>query len=207
MTTYGYIRTSLKEREGERGMHSDVQRKQLVDAGVQDDNIHADIAVSGVSGIAERNGWKSLDRLLSEGDTLVIASMDRIGRNHVDTWATVSLLNRRRVRIRSLAKHERFMQALDADPSSPEWFAANLIGQVMAWGAAQEHESLRRRTVAGIKYAREQGQQMGRPSRLGDDAKAAVLAEYLAGSSVRHLAKKWGVSRGTISNYVLRARA
>ena len=207
MTTYGYIRTSLKEREGERGMHSDVQRKQLVDAGVQDDNIHADIAVSGVSGIAERNGWKSLDRLLSEGDTLVIASMDRIGRNHVDTWATVSLLNRRRVRIRSLAKHERFMQALDADPSSPEWFAANLIGQVMAWGAAQEHESLRRRTVAGIKYAREQGQQMGRPSKLGDDAKAAVLAEYLAGSSVRHLAKKWRVSRGTISNYVLRARA
>ena len=207
MTTYGYIRTSLKEREGERGMHSDVQRKQLVDAGVQDGNIHADIAVSGVSGIAERNGWKSLDRLLSEGDTLVIASMDRIGRNHVDTWATVSLLNRRRVRIRSLAKHERFMQALDADPSSPEWFAANLIGQVMAWGAAQEHESLRRRTVAGIKYAREQGQQMGRPSKLGDDAKAAVLAEYLAGSSVRHLAKKWKVSRGTISNYVLRARA
>ena len=134
MSSYGYIRTSLKEREGERGMNSDVQRKQLLDAGVDDSNIYSDVAVSGVSGIAERNGWKALSLRLKEADTLVIAALDRIGRNHVDTWAVVSDLNRRRVRIRSLAEQETFLRALDADPSSPEWFAASLIGQVMAWG-------------------------------------------------------------------------
>ena len=201
---YGYIRTSIREREGERGMNSDSQRKQLLDAGVDDFDIYADVAVSGVSGIAERNGWKALALRLKEADTLVIAALDRIGRNHVDTWGVVSDLNRRKVRIRSLAEQETFLRALDADPSSPEWFAASLIGQVMAWGASQEREAVRRRTIAGLQRVRANGQQLGRQFKMQEEARAAVVAEHRAGASTRSLAKKWGVSRGTVRNYILR---
>ena len=38
---------------------------------------------------------------------------------------------------------------------------------------------------------------------MKEEARAAVVAENRAGASVRSLAKKWGVSRGTIRNYIL----
>ncbi len=50
MTTYGYIRTSRDQEPGHPGSAPRVQRRQLVEAGVDPAQIYADVAVSGAKG-------------------------------------------------------------------------------------------------------------------------------------------------------------
>ena len=58
-----------------------------------------------------------LDSRLVQGDTLVVVSIDRIGRRWLDTMGNIHDLQRRGVRIRSLADNEQsWAQYLDADP-------------------------------------------------------------------------------------------
>ena len=202
MAVYGYIRTSKRQSESRPGMNPESQRMALMDAGVPDENIYSDINTSGTTGVAERNDWRRLDVALKEGDVLVIASMDRIGRNHQDVMQTVHLLNRRKVRIRSLAESEGFFKLLDSDPLSPEWFAADLIARVMAWSAAQEREALVRRTKAGLERARAEGKLIGRQPKFNEQQRAAIQADHREGMSVRKLAEKWVTSRPTIDKIV-----
>ena len=60
MATYGYIRTSRDQEPDRPGMNPDTQRRDLLEGGVPERNIHADIDVSGVAGVATRNAWRSL---------------------------------------------------------------------------------------------------------------------------------------------------
>ena len=67
MATYGYIRTSKGHDPDRPGMNPETQRRDLVNAGVPECNIHSDIDVSGFAGVAARNAWRSLDSKLQRG--------------------------------------------------------------------------------------------------------------------------------------------
>ena len=70
---YGYARVSTKEQ------HLDRQLKSLLDFGIDERDIMTDKA-SGVS--MDREGYQMLKtRMLRDGDTLVIKSLDRLSRN------------------------------------------------------------------------------------------------------------------------------
>lgn len=70
---YGYARVSSKEQNLDR------QIKALLDAGVDERDIVTDKA-SGKS--LEREGYQMLKtRMLRDGDTLLIKSLDRLSRN------------------------------------------------------------------------------------------------------------------------------
>ena len=75
----------------------------MLAAGVALSRIYQDVGVSGTSGTNIRWGWHSLDSWLAQGDTLVVVSIDRIGRRWLDTIGNIHDLQRRGVRIRSLA--------------------------------------------------------------------------------------------------------
>ena len=88
MTTYGYIRTSRDQEPGHPGSDPEVQRRQLVGAGVEPAQVYADIAVSGAKGYNSRDQWHLLDRQLAQGDVLVVVAIDRLGRRYLETmWA------------------------------------------------------------------------------------------------------------------------
>ena len=121
--TYGYVRTSRPRVSELAGSDPETQRQQLLAAGVALSHIYEDVGVSGASGTNSRRGWHSLDSRLAQGDTLVVVSIDRIGRRWLDTMGNIHDLQRRGVRIRSLAENEQsWAQYLDADPDSPESF-------------------------------------------------------------------------------------
>ena len=97
-----------------------------------------------------RRGWHSLHSRLAQGDTLVVVSIDRIGRRWLDPMGNIHDLQRRGVRIRSLADNEQsWAQYLDADPESPESFLGYTLAGFAAWVSDQELVSIRRRTKAG----------------------------------------------------------
>ena len=59
-------------------MNLETQLRGLLEAGVPERNIHADIDVSGVAGVATGNAWRSVDAKLERGDALVVAAIDRV---------------------------------------------------------------------------------------------------------------------------------
>ena len=153
--TYGYVRTSRPRVSELAGSDPETQRQQLLAAGVAISHIYQDVGVSGTSGTNSRRGWHSLDSWLVQGDTLVVVSIDRIGRRWLDTMGNIHDLQRRGVRIRSLADNEQsWAQYLDADQDSPESFLGYTLAGFAAWVSDQELVSIRRRTKAGLDKAR-----------------------------------------------------
>ena len=81
---YGYIRVSTKEQNGQR------QVIALQAFGIEDRRIYMD-KQSGKN--FERAQYKKLIRKLKAGDTLVIKSIDRLGRNYeeiLEQWRIIT---------------------------------------------------------------------------------------------------------------------
>ena len=86
---YGYIRTNRDQEPDRPGMNPDTQRRDLLEAGIPERKIHADVDVSGVAGIASCNAWRSVDAKLEHGDVLLVAALDRIGRRSLDVMGKI----------------------------------------------------------------------------------------------------------------------
>ncbi len=80
MPTFGYIRTSRDQDPGHPGSDPEIQRRQLADAGVEPEQIYANVAVSGATPGSSRAQWHLLHQQLARGDVLVMAAVDRLGR-------------------------------------------------------------------------------------------------------------------------------
>ena len=198
METYGYIRTSRDQEPDRPGMNPETQRRDLIEAGVPERNIHADIDVSGVAGVATRNGWRTVDGRLKHGDTLVVAALDRIGRRSLDVMGKIYDLVNRGVRLRSLAGNEAWAKGLDADPESMEWMTAMLIAQVCSFSAQLERQAIARRTRAGLARARAEGKRLGRPVSLDEEQMTAIHQDLAENMTVVAISRKYGIPRTTL---------
>ena len=165
------------------------------------------MGVSGKTGASSRDGWQTLWNRLEEGNTLVVVSIDRIGRRRLDVMGSIRDLRERGGKIRSLNQSEAsWAQYLDADPHTPEAFLADILASFAAWNAEQELEAIRRRTVAGMARARAQGKLPGPPNKLRDDQVAIATERRRQGWSLRRIGKSLGVSGTTVSRYLEQAR-
>ena len=97
MHTYGYIRTSRDQEPGHSGSAPHVQRRQLVEAGVDHARIYADVATSGTKDYNSRDQWHVLDQQLVQGDVLVVAAIDRLGRRYLAVCPKNNVLNENRL--------------------------------------------------------------------------------------------------------------
>ena len=148
MPTYGYIRTSRDQEPGHPGSAPHVQRRQIVEAGVDHARIYADVATSGAKDYNTRDQWH----------VLVVAAIDRLGQRYLETMWAIYDLQRRGIRLRSLADSEvQWIRYLDADPDSPEAFMGNVLASMAAYVASQEQQKIGRRTRAGLDAARVKG--------------------------------------------------
>ena len=198
-TLYGYIRTSRRLIAGEPGNDPDTQRRQLMDAGVPTTTLYQDLGVSGSTGTNTRQGWRSLISGLHQGDILVVASVDRVGRGWIDVMSVIRELRERGIRIRSLASSEQtWTRYLDADPNTAEAMIGDVLATVFTWAAQQELEAIRRRTKAGMDRARAEGKHIGRPKILDQAGIAAAHRLHLGGVSKSEIAKALKVSRTTV---------
>ena len=196
MTTYGYIRTSRDQGAGHPGSDPDVQRHQLVEADVDPARIYADAAASGAKDYNSRDHWHVLDQQLAQGDVLVVAAIDRLGRRYLETMWAIYDLQRRSIRLRSLAANEvEWTKYLDAYPDSPEAFMGNVLASMAAYVASQERQNISRRTRAGLDTARAKDVELDRPRRFTDEQLIAIRQDVEDGMAV---ARKHGVARSTL---------
>lgn len=127
---------------------------------------------------------------LREGDTLVVASMDRLARSLPDLLSTVEGLTSRGVSVRFL-KEGVVLSPEGVDPMSN--LLLNLLGSV----AQFERELLLERQREGIAQARTRGAYKGR--RPTDPSKIDKVRDLVAqGVPVARAARQVGVSRAVV---------
>ncbi|GAA2440348.1 recombinase family protein [Streptomyces glaucus] len=134
--------------------------------------------------------WKALD-YLRECDTLVVPSLDRLGRSIQDLIAIVSGLRKRGTGFTSL--HEAL------DTTTP---GGRLVFHVLAVLAEFIRELIVQGTNEGLDAARARGARLGRPPAMTEE-QVRHARDLLARpeNSVTSIAKLLGVSRNTIYNY------
>lgn len=135
--------------------------------------------------------WKALD-YLRPGDTLVVPSLDRLGRSLQDLISIVASLRKRGIGFRSL--HEAL------DTTTP---GGRLVFHVFAALAEFIRELIVKGTREGLEAARARGQRLGRPPAMTpEQIRHARDLLTRPENTVSSVARLLGVSRSTIYKYV-----
>ncbi len=141
---------------------------------------------------AERRALREAFDWCREGDVLVVARLDRLGRSLRELIDLVGMLEGRGVGFRSLK------ESLDTTTAG-----GRLIFHVFGALAEFEREIIRERTMAGLEAARARGRHGGRPRAL--DENRTKLARRLKGEgqhSVEEICSLLGVGRSTLYRYL-----
>lgn len=152
MTVLAYVRVSTEDQSTNAQRHAITERHNV-------GKWFEDQAVSGATKALERPGFAELFKYAREGDTLVVAAIDRLGRDTLDLLTTVQALEGKGVAVVSL--REGF------DLSTPIGKAMlTMLGAV----AELERSNIKARQLAGITRAKATGQKLGAPKRIDDEA-------------------------------------
>ena len=175
-------------RVSTRQQSTDRQEADLLHAGVRRDDLYLDHGISGAR--ASRPQFdRALDALL-DGDTLVITTLDRLGRSTQNMLAFADELGARGAGLRVLN-----LGGGDVDTSMP---MGSMLFTVMAALAQMELEIKRERVTDSIAKRRTAGKDLGgRPRRITDRQIRMALSAVGAGEPVAEVVDDLGVSRAT----------
>lgn len=189
---YGYIRVSTREQNEDR------QVIAMREFGVPDSNMVTD-KQSGKD--FARPGYRRLLRKLKPGDTLVLKSIDRLGRNYDEILEQWRLLTKeKRVEIVVLD-----MPLLDTRQGRDLMgtLIADIVLQLLSYVAQTEREFIRQRQAEGIAAAKARGVQFGRKPKKRPEEYERLREEWRAGRiSARAAARQLGVAHRTFMKWV-----
>lgn len=184
---FGYGRVSTDAQD------TGNQRQELQAAGWRIACWHDEV-VSGAVAAAKRPGWRQLmadiDAHLRSGQkvALVVAKLDRLGRDASDVLATVRDLDARGVKV--------FVHQLGRTDLTSA--AGRMLMTMLAAVAGFERDLLRERTRAGLARTKANGTRLGRPPKTTDRQRREVRKLLAAGESISQVARDYGVSRSTV---------
>ena len=181
MAIFGYGRVSTSQQDTEN------QRLELGQAGWQIDYWFTDV-VSGKVPAMQRKAFSEMLNKIRDGETLVVAKLDRLGRDAIDVLQTVRALADRNIKV---IVH----QLGTTDLTSA---AGKLLLSMLAAVAEMERDLLVERTQAGLARAKAEGKTLGRPTKTTPEQRTEIRRRLGAGESVSAVARAYGVSRANI---------
>lgn len=184
---YGYVRVSTREQNEERQMIA------LRGYGIADKRIYMD-KQSGKD--FERPNYKRLIRKLKTGDTIVIKSIDRLGRNYdeiLEQWRIIT--KEKQVAIVVLD-----MPLLDTKQNRDltGTLIADIVLQLLSYVAQTEREFIHQRQAEGIAAAKERGVKFGREPKERPAEFESLKQQWQNNEiSARGAAKQLGITHST----------
>lgn len=179
----GYARVSTKQQNTDR------QVSDLVAAGVRRDDLYIDRGVSG-SRVSRPEFDRSIDAL-EAGDTLVITTLDRLGRSTQNMLAFAEQLRGRGAGLRVLN-----LGGGDVDTGTP---MGAMVFTVMAALAQMELDIKRERVGDSVAKRRAAGKDLGGRRKTFTDSQIRNAAVLVAqGEPIAQLAKDLKISRATL---------
>ena len=189
--TYGYVRVSSRDQNEER------QLIALRECGVDEKLIIID-KQSGKD--FDRPGYKRLIKRIKPGDTLIIKSIDRLGRNYDE------ILDQWRILTKEKQAHIAVLDMPLPDTRNGRDLTGTLIAdivlQLLSYVAQTEREFIRQHQREGIEAARQNGVHLGRRSMERPDSFEMARGAWENGElSCRAAAKLLGVSHTMFRNW------
>ena len=189
---YGYVRVSTREQNEQRQMIA------MREFGVGDKQIFMD-KQSGKD--FERTNYKKLMRKVKSGDTVVIKSIDRLGRNYeeiLEQWRIIT-------KEKGAAVVVLDMPLLDTRQNRDltGTLIADIVLQLLSYVAQTEREFIRQRQAEGIAAAKAQGVRFGRKPMERPGIYAAIKEQWKQDQiSARTATKLLGITHGTFLRWV-----
>ena len=186
-TIYGYARVSTREQNEDRQM---IALRQF---GAEEKNIFLD-KQSGKD--FNRPCYSKLLRRLHEGDTLVIKSIDRLGRNYQDIleqWRLITKEKKADIVVLD-------MPLLDTrqNRNLTGTLIADIVLQLLSYVAQTEREFIHQRQAEGIAAAQQRGVRFGAPCKEKPPHFGACVSEWKEGLiSAREAARRLNVAHKT----------
>lgn len=179
----GYARVSTRQQDTDR------QKQDLLAAGVRRDDLYVDHGVSGA-----HTSRPAFDRALDavhDGDTLVVTTLDRLGRSTIDMLGFAAQLRSRNAGLRVLN-----LGGGDVDTATP---MGSMVFSVMAALAQMELEIKRERVRDSVTKRRSAGQDLGGRRAVFTDSQVRSAIRLLdAGEPAAQVARDLGMSRATL---------
>ena len=186
-TLYGYVRVSTKDQNEAR------QVIAMREFGIEEKNIFID-KQSGKD--FDRPQYKRLMRKLKAGDTLVMKSIDRLGRNYdeiLDQWRILTREKRAAIVVLDMPLLDT-RQGRDLTGT----LIADIVLQLLSYVAQTERELIRRRQAEGIAAAKARGVQFGpKPIKRPDNYEPCRLEWQKGAISAREAARRLHISHTT----------
>ncbi len=188
-TIYGYIRVSTISQRDDR------QWIALEDFGIPKRCIFVD-KQSGKD--FDRPAYTKMMKRLGHGDTLVVKSLDRLGRNYDEMTRQLDIITKEKeaaivvIDLPLLDTRNKYGDDLTAK------LISNLVIQVFSYVAETERNMNHQRTMEGLAAARARGVTLGRKPMEKPKDFPAIHAQWEAGKlSARKAAEALGVSAPT----------
>lgn len=184
---YGYVRVSSKDQNEDRQMTA------MWENNVPRENVFVD-KQSGKD--FNRENYMNLIDVLLKGDTIIVKSIDRLGRNYreiIEQWRYITHTIGADIIVLD-------MPLLDTTKSKDliGTLISDIVLQLLSYVAENEREAIRQRQKEGIVEAKKKGIKFGRPSKKTDDEYDAVLRMFKLGMIEREEAqKRMGISRSS----------
>ena len=185
----GYARVSTRKQSTDR------QEVDILAAGVRRDDLYVDHGISGAR--ASRLHFDRALDALEAGDTLVITTLDRLGRSTQNMLAFAGELRGRGAVLRVLN-----LGGGDVDTATP---MGSMLFTMMAALGQMEHEIKRERVVDSITKRSSAGRDLGGRPRIISDSQIRNARRLIeGGETAAQVALDLGMSRATLHR---RARA
>lgn len=194
----GYIRASTKEQNLDRQI--EMMRQVSVDKVFSE-------KVSGKD--MNRKELKNLLKFVREGDEIIVASLDRLGRDYQDIKEIVRQLQQRCIKLTIL--DAPFLN-FDTGNNTLDTAMFDMFLSLLGYIAQNEREKILERQRQGIQLAKQRGVYKGRPIQYHENAKNAkdrliyqnIKRMLDEGLPVTQIAKENGISRQTV--YIIQKR-
>ena len=195
--TYGYARVSTKDQNLSR------QLDALARFGLTPQQVFSDKA-SGKD--IDRPQYRKLIRRLRKGDTLVVTSIDRLGRDYddvIDQWRYIT----REKGVDIVVLDMPLLDTRERPDGITGAFIADMVLQLLSYVAQVERESIHQRQAEGIAAAKARGVRFGRPPIPRPDSWNRTAGQLRRGElSRREAARQLDISLSTLNKWVAQDR-
>lgn len=179
----GYARVSTRTQDTDR------QTADLLAAGARRDDLYVDHGISGARATRPAFG-QALDAL-QEGDTLLVTTLDRLGRSTANMLTLAEQLRQRGINLRVLN-----LGGGDVDTGTP---MGGMLFTITAALAQMELEIKRERITDSVAKRRAAGHDLGGRRTAYTDSQIANARRLIdSGQPATHVARDLGMSRATL---------
>jgi DNA invertase Pin-like site-specific DNA recombinase len=179
----GYARVSTRTQDTDR------QTVDLLAAGVRRDDLYVDHGISGSR--ASRPAFDQALDALHDGDTLVVTTLDRLGRSTANMLTLAEQLRHRGINLRVLN-----LGGGDVDTGTP---MGGMLFTITAALAQMELEIKRERITDSVAKRRAAGHDLGGRRPAYTDSQIANARRLIdSGQPATHVARDLGMSRATL---------